>query len=90
MPVASVALVAFKHVPLHGFWFWSRSRAGGDVVAEADGNRTRLTEVLGHVGFEDRGGHQAPIRLRAVGYAALAGLRGAGKRRRGRMLERLA
>jgi hypothetical protein len=32
-------------------------------MAEADGNRTRLTEMLGHVGFEDRGGHQAPIRL---------------------------
>jgi hypothetical protein len=29
-------------------------------VAEADGNRTRLTEVLGHVGFRGRGGHQAP------------------------------
>ncbi len=29
-------------------------------VAEADGNRTRLAEVLGHVGVEDRGGHQAP------------------------------
>jgi O-acetylserine/cysteine efflux transporter len=28
--------------------------------AEADGNRTRLAEILGHVGFEDRGGHQAP------------------------------
>jgi len=27
-------------------------------MAEADGNRTRLTEFLGHVGFEDRGAHQ--------------------------------
>ncbi len=33
-------------------------------LAEADGNRTRLVEVLDHVGVEDRGGHQAPIRLR--------------------------
>src|SRR2546427_711499 len=33
------------------------------TTAEADGNRTRLTELLGHVGFEDRGGHQAPRRL---------------------------
>jgi len=33
-------------------------------VAEADGNRTRLTEILGHTGFEDREGHQAPTRLR--------------------------
>ncbi len=32
-------------------------------VAEADGNRTRLTEILGHVGVEDRGGHQAPRHL---------------------------
>jgi hypothetical protein len=33
-------------------------------LAEADGNRTRLVELLDHVGVEDRGGHQAPIRLR--------------------------
>jgi hypothetical protein len=24
------------------------------LVAEADGNRTRLTEILGHTGFEDQ------------------------------------
>src|SRR5436853_529761 len=29
-------------------------------VAEADGNRTRLAEILGHVGVEDRGAHQEP------------------------------
>jgi hypothetical protein len=33
-------------------------------LAEADGNRTRLVELLDHVGVEDRGDHQAPIRLR--------------------------
>ncbi len=33
------------------------------LLAEADGNRTRLTEMLGHVGFEDRGEHQLPERL---------------------------
>ena len=27
-------------------------------LAEADGNRTRLTEMLGHYGFEDRARHQ--------------------------------
>ena len=27
-------------------------------LAEADGNRTRQTEVLGLTGFEDRGAHQ--------------------------------
>ena len=27
-------------------------------LAEADGNRTRLTEMLGHNGFEDRAHHQ--------------------------------
>jgi hypothetical protein len=27
-------------------------------LAEADGNRTRLTELLGHNGFEDRARHQ--------------------------------
>src|SRR5699024_7518455 len=39
--------------------------AGGSVsvtepmwVAEADGNRTRQTEMLGLTGFEDRGAHQ--------------------------------
>jgi selenide, water dikinase len=33
-------------------------------VAEADGNRTRQAEVLDFTGFEDREGHQAPVRLR--------------------------
>ena len=28
------------------------------AVAEADGNRTRLAEMLGHNGFEDRAHHQ--------------------------------
>jgi hypothetical protein len=28
--------------------------------AEADGNRTRLAGLPGHVGFEDRGDHQEP------------------------------
>jgi len=27
------------------------------AVAEADGNRTRLTEMLGYYGFEDRARH---------------------------------
>jgi hypothetical protein len=30
------------------------------VVAEADGNRTRLSRVAAHTGFEDRGAHQDP------------------------------
>ena len=34
-------------------------------MAEVDGNRTRLAELLGHVGFEDRGGHQPPEHLPA-------------------------
>lgn len=29
-------------------------------MAEADGNRTRQTELLGLTGFEDRGAHQDP------------------------------
>src|SRR6478736_3021908 len=33
------------------------------TLAEADGNRTRLTRMPGHTGFEDREGHQAPARL---------------------------
>jgi hypothetical protein len=33
------------------------------VLAEADGNRTRQAEILGFTGFEDREGHQAPVRL---------------------------
>ena|GEM_PF-5948812 len=40
--------------------FRSRRR----TVAEAEGNRTPLAEILDHDGFEDRGGHQAPVRLR--------------------------
>ena len=47
----------------------SRTVSAGQPVAEADGNRTRLAEILGHVGFEDRGGHQAPLRL--LGPASL-------------------
>ena len=31
-----------------------------ETLAEADGNRTRLAEILDHRGFEDQGGHQAP------------------------------
>jgi hypothetical protein len=33
-------------------------------VAEADGNRTRQPRSARLTGFEDRGGHQAPRRLR--------------------------
>ena len=33
-------------------------------VAEADGNRTRRRRSAPSTGFEDRGGHQAPRRLR--------------------------
>ena len=29
-----------------------------DKMAEADGNRTRLAEMLGHIGVEDRARHQ--------------------------------
>src|SRR3954453_18576147 len=46
-----------------GFHVAGRTWDGVVPLAEADGNRTRLTEVLGHVGFEDRGGHQLPERL---------------------------
>src|SRR3954470_15736295 len=37
---------------------WARRLDPG--LAEADGNRTRLAEMLDHYGVEDRGGHQAP------------------------------
>ena len=30
------------------------------MMAEADGNRTRLSRVAAHTGFEDRGAHQDP------------------------------
>ena len=33
-------------------------------VAEADGNRTRQGQSLPLTGFEDRGTHQASVRLR--------------------------
>ena len=42
----------------------SLSAAGN--MAETDGNRTRQAEILGFTGFEDREGHQAPIRLRVL------------------------
>jgi hypothetical protein len=35
------------------------ARAAKPLVAEADGNRTRLSRVAAHTGFEDRGDHQA-------------------------------
>ena len=35
------------------------SAPAGRCVAEADGNRTRQTEILGLYGVEDRAGHQA-------------------------------
>jgi hypothetical protein len=41
--------------------------AVGEAVAEADGNRTRQAEMLDFTGFEDREGHQAPVRLREEG-----------------------
>ena len=34
-------------------------------MAEADGNRTRQGQNLPLTGFEDRGTHQASVRLRA-------------------------
>ena len=36
-------------------------------VAEADGNRTRQGQSLPLTGFEDRGTHQASVRLRGEG-----------------------
>ena len=41
----------------------SRAVISRTPLAEADGNRTRLTRMPGHTGFEDREGHQAPSRL---------------------------
>src|SRR6478672_12398309 len=38
----------------------------GQRLAEADGNRTRQTEILDLVGVEDRGDHQEPTRLPAA------------------------
>src|SRR6185437_10413159 len=38
------------------------------LVAEADGNRTHQVELLGFTGFEDREGHQAPVRLHPARY----------------------
>jgi hypothetical protein len=34
--------------------------ARSDAMAEADGNRTRLSRATAHTGFEDRGTHQDP------------------------------
>ena len=52
-------------------------------VAEADGNRTRRRRDAPSTGFEDRGGHQAPGRLRGRPYprAAAATVIGPGARR---------
>jgi hypothetical protein len=45
----------------------------GRACAEADGNRTRQPCGARLTGFEDRGGHQAPGRLRRRGYPHPAG-----------------
>jgi hypothetical protein len=39
-----------------------RGHVAGQAIlfAEADGNRTRLSRVAAHTGFEDRGAHQDP------------------------------
>ena len=42
-------------------------------VAEADGNRTRRRRGAPSTSFEDRGGHQAPRRLRVDSTAAVTG-----------------
>ena len=57
----------------------------GRVCAEADGNRTRRRHDVPSIGFEDRGGHQAPGRLRGRRYPRPGGSRrpGIGARRAG-------
>ncbi len=44
-------------------------------LAEADGNRTRQRRSAALTGFEDRGDHQAPRRLRVDSTAAVPRLR---------------
>src|SRR5690242_7966098 len=53
---------------------WGR-RDAWDSTAEADGNRTRRRREAPSTGFEDRGGHQAPGRLRGRRYPRLGGPR---------------
>jgi hypothetical protein len=54
------------------------SRAAFLLVAEADGNRTRLSRATAHTGFEDRGTHQDPdasnLTLPAQTWAASRGV----------------
>ena len=52
------------------------------MLAEADGNRTRQTEMLGLTGFEDRGAHQdtyasAAECITARGHVSSVGYRSA-------------
>jgi hypothetical protein len=57
-----------KDEPSRGTGWDSQQVAGAQLlgrqtereVAEADGNRTRLSRVAAHTGFEDRGAHQDP------------------------------
>jgi hypothetical protein len=46
-------------------------KAASPQVAETDGNRTRRRRDAPPTGFEDRGGHQAPGRLRGRIYPRL-------------------
>src|SRR6266480_7166974 len=51
------------------------SSAAFAQVAEADGNRTRQRRSAALTGFEDRGAHQVPRRLRVDSTAGGPGLR---------------
>ncbi len=53
---------------LNGCWAPGHKPSAGKEMAEADGNRTRQTEILDLTGFEDRGAHQEPRRLRSQRY----------------------
>ena len=66
-----------QHVPVMSVMSGAASAAEASrylvsvQVAEADGNRTRQRRSAALTGFEDRGDHQAPRRLRVDSTAAV-------------------
>ncbi len=54
----------------------NRGHVAGKAIffAEADGNRTRLSRVAAHTGFEDRGAHQDPDASSSILGGSAAGM----------------
>jgi hypothetical protein len=64
MNPAGLAGLLAEHAFVYRMTVFGQLSQGFGLLAEADGNRTRPAQILGHTGVEDREGHQPPERLR--------------------------